>query len=115
MATIINQKNGKVIIHATANVNSNVSSFQLSGETISGLAINAVLWGSSNTVQIKRDSNMLLYLTDTGDLEFAGNGFALQGNNTANVVIEIDGTGFCILDLQKMFAANNTYDYYENN
>lgn len=114
MATIINQKNGKVVIHATANVNSNVSSFQLSGETISGLALNSVAYGSNGSVVIKRGANNILFLTDTGDLEFAGNGFALSQDADANVVIEITGTGFCILDLQKIFAANNTYDYYEN-
>lgn len=114
MATIINQKNGKVVIHATANVNSNVSSFQLSEETISGLAVNYVQWGSSNNVQVSRNGDMILYLPDVGDLDFAGNGWALQGNNSANVVININGTGFCIIELQKVFAANNTYDYYEN-
>jgi hypothetical protein len=74
-----------------------------------------VTFGSNGTITIKRGSNTLLYLTDTGDLDFAGNGYQLSNDSSANVVIEIAGTGFCILDLQKMFATNNQYDYYENN
>jgi hypothetical protein len=102
MPTIINQKNGKVVIHTTANVNSNVSSFQLSDETVTGLNINLVMWGSSNNVQVSRGSNTLLYLNGTGEFDFAGEGVSLQSDSSANVVITVNGTGFCILELNKV-------------
>jgi len=108
MATIINQKNGKVIIHATANVNSNVSSFQVTGETLTALNINQVLWGSNGMVEVHRVGENILYLTETGSMDFAGNGLVLSQNNTSNVIINITGTGFCILELQKVVTANSS-------
>lgn len=108
MPTLINQKNGKVVIHTTANVNSNVSSFQLAGETLESLNISQVFWGSNGSVEIKRDTTSVLYLDGTGDMDFAGNGLVLSQNNTSNVVININGTGFSIVVLQKNVSANSS-------
>jgi hypothetical protein len=118
MPTIINQKNGKIVIHATANVNSNVASFALSGENYTDIQVSQVFWSANTDVFVKRGSNTLLYFppNSTGGIDFAGEGMALSQDSSANVVITIGngGAGFVLLELTKMIEYPATYDYYEN-
>lgn len=106
MATIQNKALGPsssagFALHVTANDtivvsgNSSVSNIALTGETIAAAHISQVWWGSSNSSYwtIKRGSNTILVLSETGYLDFAGNGLGLQIDQTANIVITLTGSG----------------------
>jgi hypothetical protein len=118
MATIINQRNGKIVIHAIANVNSNVSSFSLTGDTFSELQVSQIFWSANTDVFVKRGSNTLLYFppNSTGGIDFSGEGMALSVDSTANVVVTFGsgGAGFVLLELTKVMDPPATYNYYEN-
>jgi len=118
MTTLINQKNGRVLIHATSNVNSNVASFSLSGDTFTDLQIDKIVWGNNKDVYIKRGTDTVLYFpgNTAGDIDLASRGMAVSLNSSANVVINLDSgsSGFVILELKKMITSPATYDYYEN-
>lgn len=116
MATIINQKNGKVVIHATANVNSNVSSFAVGDEVVAGLQISQITWGANGVITVNRGAENILYLPaqSSGGIDFAGEGMTLSIGSTANVIVNFTDAGFVLLELTKMVSGATTYDYYEN-
>jgi hypothetical protein len=116
MPNIINQKNGKVVIHATANVNSNIASFAVGGETIAGLQISQITWGANGSIAVKRGTDDILYLPaqSSGGIDFAGEGMTLSIGSTANVIVNFTDAGFVLLELTKMVSGSTQYDYYTN-
>lgn len=116
MATIQNKALGQsssagFAVHVTANAtvivsgNNSVSNIALAGETVTSAHISQVWWSSSNSSYwtVKRGANTVLVLTETGYLDFAGNGLGLQIDQTANIVFELTGSGvgFVALEGQK--------------
>ena len=95
-------------VHITANAtivvagDSSVSNIALSGENVNSAHISQVWWSSSNSSYwtVKRGSNTVLVLTETGYLDFAGNGLGLQIDQAANLVITLTGTGVGFLALE---------------
>jgi len=82
--------------------NSSVSNIALTNETIAAAHISQVWWGSSNASYwtVKRGSNTILVLPDSGYLDFAGNGLGLQIDQTANLVFTLTGSGVGHLALE---------------
>lgn len=95
-------------VHVTANAsivvsgNSSVSNIALSGEVVNSAHISQVWWGSSNSSYwtVKRGSNTVIVLTETGYMDFAGNGLGLQQDQTANIEITLTGSGVGFLALE---------------
>jgi hypothetical protein len=95
-------------LHITANDtivvvgNSSTSGIALTGETIAAAHISQVWWGSSNSSYwtVKRGSNTVTVLSETGYLDFAGNGLGLQIDQTANLVFTLTGSGVGFLALE---------------
>lgn len=116
MANIINQKNGKVVIHATANVNANIASFAVGDETVAGLQISQVIWGANGSIAVKRNATDVLYLPaqSSGTIDFAGEGMSLSIGSTSNVVVNFTDAGFILLELTKTVSGTTQFDYYKN-
>jgi hypothetical protein len=95
-------------LHITANDtivvagNSSVSNIALTNEIIAAAHISQIWWGSSNSSYwtVKRGSNTVTVLSETGYLDFAGNGVGLQIDQTANLVITLTGSGVGFLALE---------------
>lgn len=95
-------------VHVTANDTivvagaSGVSNIALTGETVTSAHISQVWWSSSNSSYwtVKRGANTVLVLTETGYLDFAGNGLGLQIDQAANLVITLTGSGVGFLALE---------------
>lgn len=115
MATVINRSGTSAIVHVTANDtvviagNTSVSNIASSGEVLTGGSITQIWWGTaSNTTsvgywEVKRGSNTVLVLTETGSEDFAGSGAALTADAAANVVITLNGStkGYLMFEVQK--------------
>lgn len=116
MANIINQKNGKIVIHATANVNANIASFSVDSEVIAGLQVSQVTWGANGSIAVKRGATDLIYLPaqSSGTIDFAGEGMSLSVGSTSNVIVNFTDAGFVLLELTKSVSGATQFDYYKN-
>jgi hypothetical protein len=102
MATIINRSGSSVIIHLTATQGATTVD-ALAGEDVTGLNISQVWWGTTGNWVIDRTTSGLLVLTESGHFDFAGDGCALTHERTADITATLTGTGFLIMELQKVF------------
>jgi hypothetical protein len=114
-----NKVNGRVTIHvAAANSgdiivvgNNSVSNLTSNAaEIISGAIIRRIFWGTDTNWSIKRGANVVLVLTQTGQMDFEG--CAINLDPAANVSANTSSAnGFLILELAKTFTtmANTGY------
>ena len=115
MATIINRSGLSAVVHITANAtvviagNSSVSNIA-SGtgpsneEILTGGYVTQVWWGAPGGYwTVKRGSNTVLVLSETGYLDFAGCGTSLTVDAAANLVANLttSSTGFLMVEVQK--------------
>lgn len=123
MATILRNKLGRVVVHATANTtwvvagNNSVSNLALSNEELYGASIRQVWFGSpsGNAAYwtVKRGANTVLVLDSTAWLDFAGVGQSLTIDPSANLTVELTGStsGYIMLELSKDFPLPANTDY----
>lgn len=122
MAVISNKKNGKVVLHFTANAtvtvagNNSVSGIvsNTSEEVVTGGTITKVAWGVTGTDSwtVKRGSNTVLVLTGTNVLNLAEFGSAVNLHPDATLVVEKSGgTGHILIEMAKVHStyANTGY------
>lgn len=98
----VNIPGQRAVVVTTANTEVSMSTIASSGENTSLMTatIKSVFWTGNTTV--KRESNTLLTLIDTGDWDFAGRGISVEipgGNLQSNIVITT--LGECIIELAK--------------
>jgi hypothetical protein len=68
-----------------------------SDEVLSGAYIKQIWWGAaSNTTSVgywnvKRNTTVVMVLTNSGWMDFSGHGGGIYANNTANLVFELVG------------------------
>ncbi len=94
---------GHAITRSIANDVYYANSVQLDANTegiVTGLTIKRVRWAGN--VSIARGSNTILNLSSAG--EWFLDGFDLEENYTASVVITIASNGTCILELEKIYT-----------
>lgn len=98
-------KGGKAVIRDTANATytiagaAGVSNVASSGETIVGASISQIWWTGDWTV--KRGSNTVLVLKDSGSWDLNGSGINLGEFPAATLVVEAANTGSIIVELSK--------------
>ncbi len=98
-------KGGKAVVRNTANQtyvvagNSAVSNIASSGETIVGASLSQIWWTGDWTV--KRGSNTVLVLKDSGSWDLNGSGINLNEFPDATLVLEAANTGTIIVELSK--------------
>lgn len=122
MASSILKKSGNnsVILHATSNAtfvvagNNSVSNLASNNEIVSLATIKQVWVGSSSGNAaywvVKRGANVVGVYDSTCWIDYAGNGFALNKDATANVVVELhnaaDDAGYIMIELKKEIAGS---------
>ena len=112
MSIIINRPGTSAVIHVTANATINAvgnttnSTIATGSEVLTGAAITQVFWGGAGDGYwtISRNSTLLLTLTDTGTMDFAGSGCSLIANSAENIDIKLVGTGngHLLMEVQKI-------------
>lgn len=110
MAVIINKKGLSATVHITANATYTIagddqtSNIAFTGETLTGATISQIWYGSGGGHWVvKRGSNTVLVLSDTGHIDFTTSGLSLNIDPTATFVANLNGTanGFLIVEMQK--------------
>lgn len=122
MTVSINRKALSVVVHVSANDtvvvagNDSVSNIAAPGEIVTEAYVKQVWYGSpsGNAAywMVKRGANTLLVLDSTGWTDYAGNGSMLKQDPTANLVLQLVGTGngYVMVELQKV-VNNHTSEY----
>jgi hypothetical protein len=116
-----NRLNGKAAIHLAPGGNcdivvvgnsstSNLTVNATSTEVIANAQIRRVVWGTDANIQIKRGANVVMVLTQSGDVDLAGlavNLFPTAGINVAT----LNANSFLIMEIDKGFTtqANSGY------
>jgi hypothetical protein len=107
-----NQKGGKIVVLFTANTVMTAASANVDAtETVTGLHINQMWYGSDNGfTKISRGSNTIFITSATGYLDFAGSGAAIQIDPTANAVVNsTSANATVIIDFQKVSSYTSQY------
>jgi len=112
MSIMINRPGTSAVIHITANATINAvgnttnSTIASGAEVLTGAAITQVFWGASGGGYwtISRDTTLLLTLTDSGTMDFAGSGCSLIANSDMAIEAKLVGTGngHLIIEVQKI-------------
>ncbi len=106
-----NKLNGKTQIHcAGANSgsitiagNSSQSNIALLGEVLSGATIRRVVWGTDTNWTITRGSNVVMVLTQAGDIDLAGLAVQLDAAGTLSINTS-SANGFLMIELNKVLT-----------
>lgn len=115
-----NSGNGSVILHATSNAtfiiagNNSVSNVATNNEIVSLATIKQVWSGSSSGNGaywvLKRGANVVGVYDSTFWKDYAGNGFALNKDSSANVVVELHNAasdeGYIMIEIKKEIAGS---------
>ena len=110
MTILTNKLNGSIVIHVVANTtltiagNNSVSNVATGSEVLTGATIRRVKFGSDvGRWTVKRGSNTVLVLSGTNQLDFYKDGFSINIDPTATLVLELSGTanGFITIELSK--------------
>lgn len=111
--------NASCILHATSNAtfviagNNSVSNVASNNEVVDNATIKQVWVGSSSGNAaywtVKRGANVVGVFDSTCWIDFAGNGFALNKDKTANVVVELnnaaDDEGYIMIEVKKEISS----------
>jgi hypothetical protein len=105
MANIINRIGSSVVVHEIAGGSPAITKagIQSAGETITAMNIAQVWWGTTGNWTVTRTGTILV-LTETGHIDFAGDGSSLILNNTVDIDLTLTGTGYIMFELQKVLA-----------
>lgn len=103
MANIINRAGTSVVVHEIGSTTITKASLQSAGETVTGMNIAQVWWGTTGNWTVTRTGTILV-LTETGHIDFAGDGCSLILNNTIDIGLALTGSGYIMLELQKVLA-----------
>lgn len=96
----------------TTNVDSSSVCLASGSEVIGGVTIAQAFWGvapaSDGHVVVKRGSNIVAVFDSTGWHDYAGNGFSLNKDKAANLVVEFasSANAYLILEVQKVGSAD---------
>jgi hypothetical protein len=108
---IANRKNQSVTVHITATGsfvvagNNTVSNVATGDEIISGATIRRIWWGmDTGTINVKRGSNNVLQLNQSGYMDFAGHGGPITLDVAATVAYTIPTNGFIMIELGKIHS-----------
>jgi len=108
---ISNKKGGSITFHAIANVsmtivgNTSASNVAIGDEIVSGASIKRVWWGTDGVIVVKRGSNTVLQLTQSGYMPFADHGGAINIDMAASFVATLPANGFIIVELAKVYTS----------
>lgn len=111
MAETHNKYKGTALVFSDANAsitivgNNSVSNVAISDENVSGGYINQIIYGAapSGYWMVKRGSNTVAVLTDSGSINYSSLGAALIKDTTATLDLELVGTanGYIIVEIVK--------------
>jgi len=112
---ISNKFNGKATIHIVGGTasdivvvgNSTVSNLTVnatSSEIISGAIIRRVIWGTDIPIKVTRGANVVIVLTQAGDIDFAGLSINLDSAASINVA-NLTANSFLVMEIDKIFSS----------
>lgn len=107
---IQNTLRGKSVIRVvgadTISLNMNAFSMNTSTETVTSVKLAHVMWSTNNNIIVARNSNTVLSLYNSGDMNLLAAGMLVSNTSTGNVDITITGDGTCIIECTKEATYN---------
>ena len=75
-------------------------------ETVTAASIKKVTWATNGSISIVRNSNTILSLHNSGEMDFQGYGYSAANNDTSNIVITITSGGSIVMEVSKTATYN---------
>ena len=107
---VINSVKGSSIIRVadagTATITVNNLRAKRTTETVTAASIRKVRWSTNGSISIVRNSNTILTLDNSGEMDFQSYGYSAANNDTANIVITITSGGSIVMEVSKTATYN---------
>lgn len=107
---VINSVKGSSIIRVadagTATITLNNLRAKPTTETVTAASIRKVTWSTNGSISIVRNSNTILALHNSGEMDFQSYGYSAANNDTASIVITIESGGSIVMEVSKTATYN---------
>jgi hypothetical protein len=75
-------------------------------ETVTAASIKKVTWATNGSISIVRNSNTILSLHNSGEMDFQGYGYSAANNDTSNIIVTIVSGGSIVMEVSKTATYN---------